>query len=55
VTVGAGRGAVSDEAVARCREAGVEVVAGACPFMFDEPVRGVHRLHRFISGRRIAV
>jgi hypothetical protein len=47
--------AVSDEAVARCREAGVEVVAGACPFMFDEPVRGVHRLHRFISGRRIAV
>lgn len=50
---GAGPGAVSDEAVALCREQGVAVVDGACPFMFDEPVRGVHRVHRAFAGRRV--
>lgn len=43
---GAGPGAVSDEAVQLCEKSGVEVIAGACPLMFLEPVRGVHRLHR---------
>ena len=43
---GFGPGALSDEAVQVCREAGVEVIAGACPLMFLEPVRGVHRFHR---------
>ncbi len=43
---GAGRGAVSDEAVRLCEQSGVEVIAGACPLMFLAPVRGVHRLHR---------
>ena len=53
---GMGAGAVSEEAVRRCREAGVAVVDGACPLMFDAPVRGIHRLHRALSrtGRRAA-
>jgi predicted CoA-binding protein len=51
---GAGKGSVSPEAVQVCRDHGVAVVDGACPLMFDEPVGGVHRLHRLISGRRIA-
>jgi predicted CoA-binding protein len=41
-----GPGAVSDEAVRLCRDAGVEVIPGACPLMFLEPVRGFHRFHR---------
>jgi uncharacterized protein len=48
---GAGRGAVSEEAVRLCDEAGVPVVAGACPMMFLEPVTWFHRLHR--SMRRL--
>jgi len=48
---GAGRGAVSDEAVALCREHGIEVVDGACPMMFGEHPAWFHRVHRF--GRRI--
>ena len=43
---GVGAGAVSDEAVALCHERGIEVVAGACPLMFLEPVGSVHRFHR---------
>ncbi len=43
---GAGQGAVSGKAVRLCEGAGVEVIDGACPLMFLEPVRGVHRLHR---------
>ena len=49
---GAGRGAASDEAVAAARELGLEVVPGACPLMFLEPVRGVHRFHRGIRRLR---
>ncbi len=41
-----GPGAVSDEAVSLCREHGIEVVAGACPLMFLEPVGWFHRAHR---------
>jgi predicted CoA-binding protein len=48
---GAGTGAVSKDALALCRDHDVEVIAGACPLMFLEPVRGVHRAHRGI--RRI--
>lgn len=51
---GAGPGSVSPGAVRLCQESGVAVVDGACPLMFDEPVRGVHRLHRLLAGRRIA-
>lgn len=51
---GAGPGAVSEEAVRKCEEAGVVVVDGACPLMFAEPVGLIHRLHRMVSGRKIA-
>jgi uncharacterized protein len=39
-------GAMSDEAVELCDELGLEVIAGACPLMFLEPVGAIHRLHR---------
>ena len=42
----AGDGALSDEAVALCHENGIEVIPGACPMMFLEPVQGFHRFHR---------
>ncbi|MFN8052630.1 MAG: CoA-binding protein [Acidimicrobiales bacterium] len=41
-----GPGAVSEEALRRCRDHGVSVVAGACPMMFLEPVGFGHRIHR---------
>lgn len=39
-------GSVSAEAIDLCHEAGVNVVDGACPLMFLEPVGTVHRIHR---------
>ena len=51
---GGGAGAVSPEAVALCRERGIEVVDGECPFMFlSEPgfIHGVHRFFRRLGGR----
>jgi uncharacterized protein len=42
------RGAMSDEAVDRCRTNGLDVVAGACPLMFLEPVGAIHRIHRAV-------
>ena len=51
---GFGAGSATPEAVALCRERGLEVVDGACPFMFAEPVRGMHRFHRFVVRRRVA-
>jgi len=44
---GGGPSSVSDDAVALCREHGVEVIDGACPMMFAEPVGWFHRVHRF--------
>lgn len=35
---GAGRGSVTDQAVAMCRAHGVDVVDGQCPMMFLEPL-----------------
>lgn len=51
---GVGAGSVSAEAVQVCRDNGIAVVDGACPLMFERPVRGVHRIHRMLAGRRIA-
>lgn len=51
---GGGVGAVSPEAVALCRERGIEVVDGECPFMFlTDPgfLHGVHRFFRRLGGR----
>ena len=45
---GGGQGAVSAEAVEFCRNNGMEVVPGQCPFMFLAPVRHVHRFHRLL-------
>lgn len=45
---GAG-GAVTQAGIQYCREHDMEVVPGACPFMFLEPVKGIHWLHRFCS------
>jgi predicted CoA-binding protein len=43
---GLGPSSVSDEAVGLCKEHGIEVVDGACPMMFAEPVGWFHRMHR---------
>ncbi|MFZ0734005.1 MAG: CoA-binding protein [Candidatus Sulfotelmatobacter sp.] len=50
----AGAGAVSEKAVEFCREHGIEVIPGECPFMFLPHAGGVHKLHGFfrkITGR----
>lgn len=41
-------GAMSDEAVQLCEANGINVVEGACPLMFLEPVGLGHRVHRRI-------
>ena len=43
---GVGPSSVSEEAVGLCKEHGIEVVDGACPLMFAEPVGWFHRVHR---------
>lgn len=48
---GAGPSSVSDDAVALCRDHGIEVVDGACPMMFMEDATWFHRVHRW--GREI--
>lgn len=50
-----GSGAVSDEALRLCDEHGLEVVAGACPLMFLEPVGWFHRVHRAARRAKGAV
>jgi hypothetical protein len=45
---GIGRGAATPKAVERCRREGIEVVPGACPYMFLPGTRGPHRVHRVI-------
>lgn len=47
-----GTGASSPEAVALAEELGLEVVPGACPLMFLEPVGFVHRFHRAVRRAR---
>lgn len=51
---GVGPSSVSDEAVHICHEHGIEVVDGACPMMFAEPVGWFHKVHRtelHLTGR----
>jgi predicted CoA-binding protein len=43
----AGEGAVSAKALQFCKEKGIQVVPGECPFMFL-PGNGLHALHGFI-------
>ena len=49
-----GKGSVSDKAVEFCRERGIQVIPGECPFMFLPGSAGIHRFHGFvrkITGR----
>lgn len=48
-----GKGAVSDAAVQVCRDEGMKVVPGECPFMFlpHPGFHGVHGFVRKITGR----
>lgn len=41
---------VSQEAVDYCREQGINVIPGACPMMFLEPVDIAHRCFRAVFG-----
>ena len=50
-----GAGSASDEALQLCEKRGAVTIAGACPFMFLEPVKGMHRLHRSIRRMKGAV
>jgi len=43
-----GGGSVSEAAVEFCRENGIEVIAGACPMMFCEPVDFGHKCMRWV-------
>ncbi|MGD2153957.1 MAG: CoA-binding protein [Gemmatimonadales bacterium] len=45
-----GQGSVSKDAVAYCREQGIEVIAGGCPMMFCQPVDFPHKCMRWILG-----
>ncbi len=50
----AGKGAVSEKAIARCHQLGIQVVPGECPFMFLPETERIHRFHGFfrkITGR----
>lgn len=47
-----GPGATSELASTICRDAGIDVVDGACPMMFLEPVGLVHRVHRSVRRLR---
>jgi hypothetical protein len=49
-----GAGAVNPKAVAFCRDNGIEVIPGECPFMFLPGGGAIHRFHGFfrrITGR----
>jgi uncharacterized protein len=41
-----GPGALSEQAVQLCHDNNIDVVSGACPLMFLEPVTWFHRAHR---------
>ncbi len=43
-----GKGAVSEKALAFCRDHGIQVVPGQCPFMFLPGAGGIHKFHGFI-------
>lgn len=46
-----GPSSVSDEAVAFCKENGIQVIAGACPMMFIDPFHKVMRGMLGVMGR----
>jgi len=42
------QGAESEAAIRFCKDHGMDVVHGYCLLLFLEPVRGIHRFHRWI-------
>jgi predicted CoA-binding protein len=49
-----GKGAIHDDAVALCRDKGVDLIEGYCPFMFFPQTQFFHRMHGFflkLAGR----
>ena len=46
---GGGQGSVSPAAVAFCRQQGMHVIEGECPFMFLPNTQFPHRVHGFIK------
>ena len=44
----AGKGAVSERAVEFCRQRGLQVIPGECPYMFLPHAAGIHRFHGFV-------
>ena len=52
---GGGPATSTPEAVQIAKNHGLDVVDGACPLMFLEHAGFIHRMHRWISGRKIAV
>lgn len=50
-----GDGAASPAAMVACNAHGMEVVGGACPLMFLEPVAAIHRIHRTARQLRGAI
>lgn len=45
-----GQGSVSEEAVRRCRENGIQCIVGGCPLMYCDPVDVPHRCLRAVLG-----
>lgn len=44
------QGAESDEAISFCIKHGIREVHGECIMMFAEPVKSMHRIHRWVWG-----
>ena len=44
----AGKGAIHQDAVALCREKGIDLIEGYCPFMFFPKTQFFHRVHGLI-------
>jgi hypothetical protein len=40
---------VSEKAIAFCREHGIKVVPGRCPYMFLPRIGSIHRVHGWIE------
>jgi predicted CoA-binding protein len=51
---GAGQKPVPEEAVAVARASGADLIDGACPLMFDAPVKGIHWAHGVLIKHRFA-
>lgn len=43
------QGSESENAINYCKENGIHVVAGKCILMFVEPVKSIHKFHRWID------